>query len=230
MVTTISSTTNGTENVTYYYKLANADDSTYSKTMPTAVGNYKVKAVFAATTNYKEVVVVDDFAITRLAASTDMYSVPAPTGENQTYKEPVVIRGENGNLLSLSENGTFRESLTIDASVQGYTFYVKTPSGAISKAVVLPDIVIAAPENPVDEPQDEENQEPADDQEEEEIDATSITAGNVHLERGVPYEFGAGTWMISGDSTVYVGGMTFYVQTSGDYEISQAPANTGEED
>lgn len=230
LVTTISSTTNGTGNVAYYYKLANADDSTYSKTMPTAVGNYKVKAVFAATTNYKEVVVVDDFAITRLVASTDMYSVPAPTGENQTYKEPVVIRGENGNLLSLSENGTFRESLTIDASVQGYTFYVKTPSGAISKAVVLPDVVIAVPQNPVDEPQDVENQEPADDQEEEEIDATSITAGSVHLERGVPYEFGTGTWMISGDSTVYVGGMTFYIQTSGDYEISQAQTNTGEED
>lgn len=136
----VSSTTNGVENVTYYYKLADADDSTYSQAVPTAVGNYKVKAVFAATNNYKEVVVEDTFAITRLTPSTDANSASAPT--------PVVI-------------------------------------------------------------------------------------GRAHLDSGKPYEFGEGTWHVSGDSTNYAGGITFYVSESGDYEFLQAEQNadgTGEEE
>ena len=44
-------TGNGT--VTYYYKVKDAADDTYSETKPTTVGNYTVKASIAATTNYQ---------------------------------------------------------------------------------------------------------------------------------------------------------------------------------
>ena len=48
-----------------------------------------------------------------------------------------------------------------------------------------------------------------------------ILAGIVKLQRGLAYEFGEGTWKVSGDPTSYVGGNTFYVETTDDYEITK---------
>ena len=52
--------------VTYYYKVKDAADDTYSATKPTTVGDYTVKASIAATTNYQaaETAAVD-FSITQ---------------------------------------------------------------------------------------------------------------------------------------------------------------------
>ena len=57
------SSTNGVDHVTYEYKKQNASDTTYTKEIPTTRGNYTVKATFAATNNYKEVVAYADFKI-----------------------------------------------------------------------------------------------------------------------------------------------------------------------
>ncbi len=51
-------------NVTYYYKLKNASDSIYTKTVPTKVGDYVVKAVAEETKNYKEGTATANFSIT----------------------------------------------------------------------------------------------------------------------------------------------------------------------
>lgn len=59
------SSTNGSDNVTYLYKEQGADDTAYTSTVPTAVGNYTVKAVFAATNNHKEATAIADFEISR---------------------------------------------------------------------------------------------------------------------------------------------------------------------
>ena len=59
------SPTNGVDNVTYLYKEQGADDSTYTSTVPTEVGNYTVKATFAATNNYKEATAMADFEISK---------------------------------------------------------------------------------------------------------------------------------------------------------------------
>ena len=57
--------TNGTDHVTYQYKVKGADDSTYTDEEPTAVGSYTVKATFSETTNYTEITATADFEITR---------------------------------------------------------------------------------------------------------------------------------------------------------------------
>lgn len=59
------SDTNGTDNVTYYYKPRNASDDLYSKEIPTDAGEYTVKAVFAETENYQELTATADFEITK---------------------------------------------------------------------------------------------------------------------------------------------------------------------
>ncbi len=56
---------------------------------------------------------------------------------------------------------------------------------------------------------------------EEEIIPLRISIGRAHLDSGAPYEFGEGTWKVTGDSTSYSGGITFYVLESGDYEFTQ---------
>ena len=59
-----TSTTNGTGNVTYRYKLKTATgENAWSTTVPTNAGEYTVEATFAATNNYNAVVTTANFTI-----------------------------------------------------------------------------------------------------------------------------------------------------------------------
>lgn len=58
-----SSKTNGIDKVVYLYKLSSADDSAYSNIKPADAGIYTVKATFAATETYNEVVATTEFTI-----------------------------------------------------------------------------------------------------------------------------------------------------------------------
>ncbi|MCD7764269.1 MAG: hypothetical protein LUI14_14010 [Lachnospiraceae bacterium] len=79
-VLTALSSTNGTGNVTYYYKLQGADDSTYTTTVPTAAGNYTLMAVFAETDCYNAVSVTYDFTI----VDSETPSTDTPSTETET--------------------------------------------------------------------------------------------------------------------------------------------------
>ena len=59
----------GSGDVTYYYKAKDAEDSTYSETVPTAAGNYTVKAVIAETDDYKSGSATADFTIANYSTS-----------------------------------------------------------------------------------------------------------------------------------------------------------------
>ena len=61
----VVSSTNGTDAVTYLYKVMGADDSTYIDAVPTLPGDYTVKASFPATTNYKAAEATADFTISK---------------------------------------------------------------------------------------------------------------------------------------------------------------------
>lgn len=126
-----TSDTNGTENVTLYYKLADADDSTYTTTVPTAAGNYMVKAVFAGTTNYKEVVVTDTFIITSVIADDDTSTeIPSDTETPTEPQGPILIQLQTGPIrlekgISYKlESGTWKVSGDATNYAGGITFYV----------------------------------------------------------------------------------------------------------
>ena len=56
------SETNGTDNVSYLYKLRD-DDTDWTKEIPINSGKYTVKAIFAETENYQEITAMADFEI-----------------------------------------------------------------------------------------------------------------------------------------------------------------------
>jgi len=216
----VESSTNGIENVTLSYKEVDKDDSLYVKIPPKAVGTYNVKAVFPATTNYEELVVQSTFTISRMKADANMYTIDTKADASGVYKEDVVVKGLNGNVLCTSEDGTFAEKLTISESVENYVFYVKTSTGAITEKVELGKIVIdKSVQEDTEQPEDTE--EPDDSQEPEKNDPIDVTEGKVRLEKGKAYTFGKGSWSVKGDNTSYAGGITFYVPKSGNYEFSQ---------
>ena len=70
-----TSDTNGTDKVTYQYKVKD-DDATYSDTLPTNAGDYIVKATFAATDNYNEVTAEDDFTIAKATPAIAIKAAP----------------------------------------------------------------------------------------------------------------------------------------------------------
>ena len=55
----------GNGNVTYEYKLQNAEDSKYNTEVPTEAGNYTIKATIAATANYEAAVDSTHFTISK---------------------------------------------------------------------------------------------------------------------------------------------------------------------
>ena len=82
------SETNGTENVTYAYKTKGADDSTYQAEKPTAVGQYTLRATFAATQNYKAVTATADFAIEK---AQPVMTMTPEAGKEIQVGEPVTL-------------------------------------------------------------------------------------------------------------------------------------------
>lgn len=61
------SDTNGTDDVTYYYKKQGEDDAGYTQTRPVNAGQYVVKAVFPAKDDYEAVEATAEFTIAKAA-------------------------------------------------------------------------------------------------------------------------------------------------------------------
>ena len=77
--------------VTYEYKVKDADDNTYSKTVPTAVGSYTVRATVAETKNYKGATATADFEIMSLDVTKAVITLSMRSYTyDGTAKEPEV--------------------------------------------------------------------------------------------------------------------------------------------
>ena len=96
-----TSATNGTDNVTYLYKVKDAADSTYSDAVPTAAGSYTVKATFPETVNYNAVTATDDFTITKAT-----YNMTGVKFEDASYTY-------DGNEKTLTISGTLPTGVTV---------------------------------------------------------------------------------------------------------------------
>lgn len=123
----VSSETNGTDHVTYYYKVNGADDSTYTTQIPSTAGRYTAKAVFAQTAAYKEVVKTADFSI--LSAEPEVkYEISGPQGTEGWYQGAVTISAKAGYQVRLSEADAWVEAVTV-AQSGNVTLYVKAADG-----------------------------------------------------------------------------------------------------
>ena len=125
-----TSATNGTDNVTYLYKVKDAADSTYSAAVPTAAGSYTVKATFPETDNYKEATATVDFTIAQAAPTVKISADQTSLTGSGTVKLTVTSNGvptdgkikvtcDNGITVTENEGGI---SATLPNETKTYTF------------------------------------------------------------------------------------------------------------
>ena len=144
-------------------RIAAGESATFTITLPAGVdeGAYTAMIDFAYTSDggraentiSKKYAYQLDATISRMQATEEMYSVTEVKGNNDWYIEDIIITAAEGYSLAISEEDTFTESLTISESVDSYTFYVQTETGAITEAVVLDGIKLdkTAPETAEEE-------------------------------------------------------------------------------
>lgn len=134
--------TNTEKTAVIEYKEASSDDTAYSQTVPTAVGNYTVRATFAETEAYGEAVATTDFSIRYLETPEPPYTLVGTKGKNGYYTSNVVVKPAKGYMISTELNGTYVESLTIQNSQSGTVFYLRNASGERTGALRLETIKI----------------------------------------------------------------------------------------
>lgn len=134
--------TNTEKTAVIEYKEASSDDTAYSQAVPTAVGNYTVRATFAETEAYGEAVATTDFSIRYLETPEPPYTLVGTKGENGYYTSNVVVKPAKGYMISTELNGTYVESLTIQNSQSGTVFYLRNASGERTGALRLETIKI----------------------------------------------------------------------------------------
>ena len=134
--------TNTEKTAVIEYKEASSDDTAYSQTVPTAVGNYTVRATFAETEAYGEAAATTDFSIRYLETPEPPYTLVGTKGENGYYTSNVVVKPAKGYMISTELNGTYVESLTIQNSQSGTVFYLRNASGERTGALRLETIKI----------------------------------------------------------------------------------------
>ena len=125
-----TSATNGTDNVTYLYKVKDAADSTYSAAVPTAAGSYTVKATFPETDNYKEATATVDFTIAQatpsISISADQTSLTGSgtvklTVTGVPVEGSVTVTCDNDDItVTKNEDGTY--SAALPNATKTYTF------------------------------------------------------------------------------------------------------------
>ena len=138
----VETSTNIGKTAVIEYKKATSDDTTYSQTVPTAVGNYTVRATFAETETYGAAVATKDFSIKYLETPDPPYTLVGTKGENGYYTSNVVVKPAKGYMISTELNGTYVESLTIQNSQSGTVFYLRNASGERTGALRLETIKI----------------------------------------------------------------------------------------
>lgn len=116
-----ASETNGTDNVTYQYKVKDANDAAYGNEKPTNAGTYTVKATFAANDLYAETTAAADFTIAK--ATYDM------SGAKWDYTEAFAYDG--------MEHTVAVSGLPTGVTVGGYTGNTATTVGEYTAAVIL---------------------------------------------------------------------------------------------
>ena len=101
-----ASDTNGTENVTYQYKLTSAADTEYSDTKPSTAGEYTVKATFAQTDTYNAVTATDTFMVRHNPVHHEAVDAACTTNGTKEYWKCEGTSGGCGKMFSDAQGNT----------------------------------------------------------------------------------------------------------------------------
>ena len=139
----ISSGTNSVEQAVIEYKIFGAEDSTYSTTLPTAVGQYTARVTYGANESYNQVVATDDFVISYLPAPTVEVGLSGLEGTNGYYTTAVTINAPEGYLIADKLDGEYATSITVEATREaGYLYYKSILTGEKTAGVWCDEIMI----------------------------------------------------------------------------------------
>ena len=126
---------------TYYYKKKGADDSTYSETEPTAVGDYTVKVEIPYTEYYAASQAEADFTVSYLESPETSYTLSGTEGKNGFYRSDVSLYAPEGYTISSSPDGTFGEYVAYNDNLEG--IYLKRSSdGALTGFIAVSKVLI----------------------------------------------------------------------------------------
>lgn len=197
----VSSETNGTEHITYYYKEQGADDSTYTTTVPDKAGKYTAKAVFAATEKYLEVIRTSDFEILpSVPAVDDTAPVIDGVSNGQIYYGDQAVTVTDTNLRTVTVNDETvklidnHADITLKPSEDLYKIIAIDEAGNRTECTV--EVLETWVRDGIND------------------------NGKKKLRRERLYKLGSGQWTVDGDSTVYSGG-AFYVKNGGEYDFTR---------
>lgn len=139
----LSSGTNDIYMTLVEYKVTGADDSTYSREIPTAVGNYTARVTYAENDSYNQVVVTDEFTISYLPAPAVAVVLSGTEGSNGYYTTAVTISAPAGYLVSDRLDGEYATSITFDSTWEaGYLYYKNIQTGEKTTGVWQDEIMI----------------------------------------------------------------------------------------
>ena len=133
---------NSTGMATFEYKAKYADDSKYSTTKPSSVGDYTVRVSVADDDDYTSASATKDFSISYLTTPSNPFTLSSASNTAGWYNRDVTITPASGYTLSTSLNGTYSSSLTVLETVSDYTVYLKNAQGQMTDAITVGDIKI----------------------------------------------------------------------------------------
>ncbi len=139
----VSSDTNITSGVTVEYKVAGADDSSYTKTAPTAVGSYTARVTLPENDEYEAITLTDDFSISYLPAPESPYTLSGTAGGNNYYTSAVTVIAREGYAISQTMDGEYVGQFTISNSkAQSYVYFMDENTGAKTAGILMAAINI----------------------------------------------------------------------------------------
>ena len=149
--------------MTYYYKVKDASDETYSQTVPADAGEYTVKAVTASTNIYKASEAAADFTIAKANAAV----TAAPAANNLTFSgeaQALVTAGSaSGGVMQYSlDNTNWSTEIPTAVNVGTYTVYYKVIGDANHNDTEAQSVSveIKSKPSPAPEPEPEPEHEP----------------------------------------------------------------------
>ena len=125
-----NSTTNpetDTDKISYQYKLKDADDDTYTNTVPTNAGEYTVKATFPANDNYGATTATTDFTISPKALTVNVAAV------DKVYDGTTDAELNTATLVGVEEADAEKVTLVTD----GVSAAFNNKNAGTDKAVTL---------------------------------------------------------------------------------------------
>ena len=132
--------TPSTGSVTVEYK--GADDSTYTTTEPSAVGEYTVRVTVEEDDDYTEASDTADFKITYLDAPADPFQLSGTSGQNGWYTSDVTITPPENYAVSSTLDGIYSDTLTVSAGAENVMIYLKNEKGEMTNAITVGEIKI----------------------------------------------------------------------------------------